>query len=115
MIGQGQARKAGTMRGGRYLVVLAGVGVLAAGCGTKVPGASHGLLPPGKSWIAIEAAPSGGLGTSLFGPFGGTDPRDLLSSLTAISSSVAKLGSAAIRGVQVTHFRVSVDPAKAAS
>jgi hypothetical protein len=188
MIGQGQARKAGTMRGGRYLVVLAGVGVLAAGCGTKVapagnvaaaaastagraarvaitttmrmqgmsvsftetgafdfahsrgvlrmqgpagmateeifipprmyvklPGAAHGLLPPGKSWIAIEAAPSGGLGTSLFGPFGGTDPRDLLSSLTAISSSVAKLGSAAIRGVQVTHFRVSVDPAKAAS
>lgn len=176
------------MRGGRYLVVLAGVGVLAAGCGTKVaqagdvaaaaastagrtarvaitttmrmqgmsvsfteagafdfahsrgvlrmrgparmateelfipprmyvklPGAAHGLLPRGKSWIAIEAAPSGGLGTSLLGPFGGTDPRDLLSSLTAVSSSVMKRGSATIRGVQVTHFRVSVDPAKAAS
>jgi hypothetical protein len=31
-----RTREAGTMRGGRYLVVLAGVGVLAAGCGTKV-------------------------------------------------------------------------------
>lgn len=176
------------MRGGRYLVVLAGAGVLAAACGTKVaqpgdvaaaaastagqsarvavtttmrmqgmsvsftetgafdfahsrgvlrmqgparmateelfipprmyvklPGAAHGLLPPGKSWIAIGAASSGGLGTSLLGPFGGTDPRDLLSSLTAVSSSATKLGSAAIRGVQVTHFRVRVDPAKAAS
>ena len=34
MIGPG-AGKAGTMRGGGYLVVLAGVAALAAGCGTQ--------------------------------------------------------------------------------
>jgi hypothetical protein len=34
------------MRGGRYLVVLAGVGVLAAGCGTKV-------APPGGLAAAV--------------------------------------------------------------
>jgi hypothetical protein len=81
----------------------------------KIPGGAHGSLPPGKSWLAIGGAASGGLGASLLGPFGSTDPRDLLSSLTAISSSVTKLGSATIRGVQVTHFRVSTDPAKVAS
>ena len=32
----GAGAKADTMRGGRYLVALAGAGVLAAGCGTKV-------------------------------------------------------------------------------
>src|SRR6266568_1925751 len=51
MIGQGQARKAGTMRGGRYLVVLAGVCVLAAGCGTK-------LAPAGN--VAAAAASTAG-------------------------------------------------------
>jgi hypothetical protein len=39
----------------------------------------------------------------------------MLSALTAVSSGVTKLGSDVIRGVQVTHFRVSVDPAKAAA
>ncbi len=175
------------MRGGRYLVVLAGVGVLAAGCGTevaqgtslaaavtrtagqtarvavtttmqmpgmsvtftetgvfdfarargmvsmqnpvgiteifippkayiKVPGDVNGGLPPGKSWIAVDSGASGGPGNSLLGPLGGgTDPADLLASLTAISSSVTKLGTSTIRAVQVTGFRVSIDPAKAAA
>ncbi|HEX9359488.1 MAG TPA: hypothetical protein VF933_37455 [Streptosporangiaceae bacterium] len=40
----------------------------------KVPGGVHGLLPRGKSWVAIGSAASGGLGTALLGPFGGTDP-----------------------------------------
>ena len=173
------------MRGGRYLVVLAGVGVLAAGCGTKVapPGGlaaavtrtagqsariavttamqmqgmsvsftetgafdfarSRGMvsmqnpvgiteifLPPktyikipggvtgpvqhGKTWIAVDAGTSGGPESSLLGPFGGgTDPADLLASLTAISSSVTNLGTTTVRGVPVTGFRVDIDPAKA--
>jgi hypothetical protein len=179
------------MRGGRYLVVLAGVsvlagvGVLAAGCGTtqavsltaavtstagqtarisvtmtsqtqgmsvsftetgvfdfahsrgmlsmqsplgmteifippkayiKIAGAADGPLPHGKSWIAMDAGNSGPLVSSLLAPFGGgTDPADLLASLTAISSSVTNLGPATIRGVHVTGYRVDIDPAKAAS
>jgi hypothetical protein len=80
----------------------------------KLPGGS-GTLPDGKSWVALDDGTSDGLGSSLFGPFGGTDPADLLASLTAISSSVTSLGSATIRGVKVTGFRVDIDPAKAAA
>jgi hypothetical protein len=173
------------VRGGRYLVILAGVGVLAAGCGTKtappvgltaavtrtagqtarvavtttmqmqgmslsftatgvfdfahsrgmismqnpvgiteifippkayfkIPGAAGAPLPRGKSWVAVDAGTSGGPLGSLLGPFGGsTDPADLLASLTAVSSSVTKLGTTTIRGVPVTGFRVDIDPAKA--
>ena len=183
----GQRERAGTMRGGRYLVVLAGAGVLAAGCGTrvaqavnlaaavtntagrsarvavtttmrvggtsvsfsqagafdfarlrgmvsvrdpagmteiflppktyiKVPGGVSGRLLHGKSWIAVDTGDSGGLAGSLLGPFGGgTDPADLLASLTAVSRSVTKLGTTAIRGVPVTGYRVTADPAKAAA
>jgi len=176
------------MRGVRYLVVLAGAGVLAAGCGTKmapgvdlaaavtrtagqtarvavtttmqmpgmsvsftatgvfdfarsrgmvsmrspvgiteifvppkayikVAGGAGGPLPYGRSWIAVDAGMPGGPGAagSLLGPPGGsTDPADLLASLTAISSSVTRLGTSVIRGVPVTGLRVDVNPAKAA-
>jgi hypothetical protein len=176
------------MRGRGYLVVLTGIAVLAAGCGSKVApgtvaaavtdtagqtarvavtttiqmrgmsvsvketgafdfarsrgvlrmrapggmasealfipprtylkiggGRAHLPLPRGKSWIAIPSGASHGLWTSALGPISGPDPRDLLASLTAISKSVIKLGAAAIRGVQVTGYRVSIDPAKAAA
>jgi hypothetical protein len=172
------------MRRGRYVVVLASIGVLAAGCGTKaqpdnltaavtrtagqtariaatttmqmqsmsvsytetgeydfahsrgmismkspvgmteifiaptayikLPGGSESL-PDGKTWVALDAGTSDGPLSSLFGPFSGTDPADLLASLTAISSSVTSLGPATIRGVKVTGFRVDIDPAKAAA
>jgi hypothetical protein len=80
----------------------------------KLPGGS-GMLPDGKTWVAVDAGTSNGLDTSLFGPFGGTDPADLLASLTAVSASVTSLGPATIRGVKVTGFRVDIDPAKAAA
>jgi hypothetical protein len=184
---QAAGGEGGTMRGGRYLVVLAGVGVLVAGCGTKVapagglaaavtrtagqsariavttttqmqgmsvsftetgvfdfarsrgmvsmrnpvgiteifippktyikiPGGVKGPLPHGKAWIAVDTGTSVGPESSLLDPFGGgTDPADLLASLTAISSSVTKLGTTTIRGVRVTGFRVDIDPAKAAA
>ncbi|MDR0346229.1 MAG: hypothetical protein LBI49_24540 [Nocardiopsaceae bacterium] len=176
------------MRGGKVLVVLAGIAVLAAGCGTEVAhgtsvatavtrtgartariaittGArtqgmsfsftqtgvfdfardrgmlslrgpagmaqevrflpprtylklstgAHGPLPHGKSWVSFKAAPGNGPGAAMFGPAGSTDPGDMLAALRAVSSGVTKLGSDVIRGVRVTHFRVSVDPAKAAA
>jgi hypothetical protein len=81
----------------------------------KLPGGTHGLLPRGKSWVALGSEAAGGLGNALLGPFGGTDPGDLLASLTAVSSNVSKLGVTSVRGVRVTHLRLDVDPAKAAS
>ncbi len=54
-------------------------------------------------------------GNALLSPFGGTDPADLLASLTAVSSNVSNLGATTVGGVPVTHLRLDVDPAKAAS
>jgi hypothetical protein len=84
----------------------------------KIPGGAGGSLPHGKTWIVIDAGLPGGAGAggSLLGPPGSsTDPADLLASLTAISSSVTRLGTSAIRGVPVTGLRVDIDPAKAAA
>jgi hypothetical protein len=82
----------------------------------NVPGGSGSSLPHGKSWIALDAGTLGGSADSVLGPFGGNaDPADLLASLTAVSSSVTRLGTATVRGVPVTGFRVSIDPAKAAA
>jgi hypothetical protein len=177
------------MRGGGVLMTLAGVAVLAAGCGTQVAGGpsqagplsaavtrtgaqtsrvaatitmqmqsmsfsytatgvfdfarSRGLLsmpqpmgltelfippdvyvkfsaggpalPRGKTWFVIS---DGGIGaaSSALGPFGGNaNPADLLKSLTGISGSEKKAGTATIRGVTVTEYQVNIDPAKAAA
>lgn len=186
------------MRHGRYLVVLAGIGIAAAGCGTvtaqtadltaavtnttaqtarvavtttmqsqgmsvsftaagqfdfarsrgmvsmqssqigiteiflppkvyvRVP-VGAGMLPHGKSWIAIDAMASadgsfaglggaGGVGAFFGSPDGDSvNPADLLASLTAISGNVTKRGTATVRGIPVTEFRVNVDLAKAAA
>jgi hypothetical protein len=58
-----------------------------------------------------------GLGSPLPGPPGAGNgvPADLLASLTAISGSVTKQGTATIRGVPVTQYRVNIDLAKAAA
>lgn len=81
----------------------------------KMPGTGHSPLPHGKSWMEIQAGAARGLGAALLGPFGGTDPGDLLSSLKASSSAVTKLGSATVRGVPATEYRLAIDPAKAAA
>ena len=79
-------------------------------------------LPKGKSWIALGPGMPGdlaasGLGGALPGPFGGGsgNPADLLTSLTAISGSVKKQGTATIGGALTTHYRVNIDLAKAAA
>ena len=82
----------------------------------KIPGGVSGPRLRGKSWIALDAGASAGPAGSLLGPFGGgTDPGDLLASLTAISSRVTRVGTTTIRGVPVTGYRVAIDPAKAAA
>jgi hypothetical protein len=81
----------------------------------RLSGDAGGTLPHGKSWVAVPAGMSEGPEGSMLSPIGGgTDPADLLASLTAISNSVTSLGSTTTRGVPVTRFRVEIDPAKAA-
>jgi hypothetical protein len=81
----------------------------------KLPGGAGSSLPTGKTWVALdtkgigEAAAVPGLGT-----FGATSPADLLTSLTAISGSVKKLGTGSVRGVAVTEYQVTINPRKAA-
>jgi hypothetical protein len=88
----------------------------------KMPAGAGASLPKGKSWIAADPGMPGdlaasGLGGALPGPpgAGNGDPADLLASLTAISGSVTKQGTATIRGVPVTGYRVNIDLAKAAA
>lgn len=83
----------------------------------KLPSSSGTGLPTGKSWLAISDASLGSGGASApVGMFGGTSsPADMLASLTAISGGEKKAGTATIRGVPVTEYRVNIDPAKAAA
>jgi hypothetical protein len=88
----------------------------------KVPADAGMSLPKGKSWIAIGPGMPGdlaasGLGSALPGipGAGNGNPADLLGSLTAISGSVHKQGTATIRGARVTQYRVKIDLAKAAA
>jgi hypothetical protein len=83
----------------------------------KPPGGattSGGGLPQGKTWVAVTDGTSGASGLlALDG--GGGDPADLLASLTATSSGVTNIGAATIRGVPVTGYALTVDPARAAA
>lgn len=80
----------------------------------KLPGGSG--MPRGKSWIEIKNGAARSPMSSMGDAFGtGTDPADLLASLRSISARVTRLGTATIRGVAVTGFRVAIDPVKAAA
>jgi hypothetical protein len=89
----------------------------------KMPAGAGASVPAGKSWIAAGPGMPGDVAASGFGGVlpgppgaaGNGDPADLLASLTAISGSVTKQGTATIRGVPVTGYRVNIDLAKAAA
>jgi len=84
----------------------------------KIPAAGS-VVPKGKTWLALPTAASGGAPTAASALLGSSfgadpaDPADLLASLTAASSSVTRLGASTIRGVPVTGFALTIDPAKA--
>jgi len=70
-------------------------------------------LPAGKSWIRgsggkIDAA---GLGLEQFS-FTNGHPRDVLEALRAVSGEVETVGTEDLRGVETTHYRAEIDPAK---
>ena len=74
-------------------------------------------LPAGKTWIkgdakTLSSADAGQL--KQFGSFAGTDPRDVLGLLKAVSGSITAVGSDKIRGVETSHYRATIDTAKLA-
>jgi hypothetical protein len=81
----------------------------------KLPEAPGAPFPQGKVWAEISLPRRAEDGSLPFLPLGdvNANPMDLLSALTVIASKVTDLGPATIRGVAVTHYRVSVDLAKA--
>jgi len=81
----------------------------------KFAGAPGAPFPKGKAWVEISLPSQAADGSLPFLPLGNVNanPMDLLSALTAVASKVTDLGPATIRGVAVTHYRVSVDLAKA--
>jgi hypothetical protein len=81
----------------------------------KLPEAPGAPFAKGKAWVGISLPSRAVDGGLPFLPLGNVDanPMDLLSALTAIAGKVADLGPATIRGVAVTHYRVSVDLAEA--
>jgi hypothetical protein len=72
-------------------------------------------LPAGKTWIKGDAKTLAGADAGQlkqFGSFAGTDPRDVLGLLKAVSGSITAVGSDKIRGVQTNHYRATIDTAK---
>jgi hypothetical protein len=73
-------------------------------------------LPGGKQWIKIDLTKLGkSAGIDLGQMMSGSQfqPSDLLSLLEADGAKVDKVGPATVDGVATTHYRVSVDVAKA--
>ena len=72
-------------------------------------------LPDGKTWVkgnAEDLAKTGTSGLDQFGSLGGMDPRDIFGFLKAVSGSVEAVGSDEVRGVETSHYRATLDPAK---
>lgn len=71
-------------------------------------------LPDGKTWIRGDTGDvsAGGVDFDEFEQFARTDPRDLLDSLRAVTSTVETVGLEQLRGVETTHYRAVIDPAE---
>ncbi|MFL5942904.1 MAG: hypothetical protein ACJ75L_06535 [Gaiellaceae bacterium] len=73
-------------------------------------------LPAGKHWIEVDASKLGkaaGLDLSKLMSGGQFQPSDVLSMLTGEGAKVRNLGPASVRGAATTHYRVTIDTAKA--
>src|SRR4051812_46511218 len=73
-------------------------------------------LPAGKHWIEVDASKLGkaaGLDLSKLMSGGQFQPSDVLSMLTGEGAKARNLGPASVRGAATTHYRVTIDTAKA--
>ena len=72
-------------------------------------------LPDGKSWVKGDAEDFSNVdnsGLDQFGSLSGMDPRDVFAFLKAVSGSIEAVGSEEVRGVETSHYRATLDPAK---
>jgi hypothetical protein len=69
------------------------------------------VFTPGKSWLEIDDSSARKLGFDFKG-LTGQSPADVLTQLDRTSSSVRTLGTERVGGVETTHYRASIDPAK---
>ena len=72
-------------------------------------------LPDGKTWVkgnAEDFSKTGTSGLDQFGSLSGMDPRDIFGFLKAVSGSIEAVGSEEVRGVESSHYRATLDPAK---
>lgn len=73
-------------------------------------------LPAGKHWIEVDASKLGkasGLDLSKLMSGGQFQPSDVLSMLTGEGAKVRNLGPASVGGAATTHYRITIDTAKA--
>jgi hypothetical protein len=71
-------------------------------------------LPAGKHWLKLDASKLGkASGLDLSQLMSGIQPGDVLAMLKAEGAKLQNLGSATVGGTATTHYRVTIDPAKA--
>jgi hypothetical protein len=73
-------------------------------------------LPGGKQWVELDLSTLGksaGIDVGKLMSGSQFEPSDLLSMLEADGANVHKLGAATVDGTATTHYRVTIDPAKA--
>lgn len=71
-------------------------------------------LPGGKAWISIDPKAVGlSTGAAAQDPSQGVNPDGYLASLRGVTGDVTKVGSEAVRGVETTHYKGTLDLAKA--
>ena len=79
-------------------------------------GAIASQLPSGKHWVELDVSKLGksaGLDVGKLLSGSQIQPRDLLSMLQAEGAKIRNLGSATVDGAATTHYRVTIDTAKA--
>jgi hypothetical protein len=71
-------------------------------------------LPEGKSWVRGDESDANaqGIDFSELEQFTRTDPRELLDTLEAVSGEIETVGVERLRGVETTHYRATIDPAR---
>jgi hypothetical protein len=74
-------------------------------------------LPEGTSWIRGDGqgVKVGGFEFGELTDAASSDPREFLGMLEAAGGDVETVGVESLRGVEVTHYRAALDPAKAAT
>ena len=70
-------------------------------------------LPSGTHWYAVDLSSLGSASSSVPG-LGQSDPKQFLAYLEAVSNDVQSVGTGTVRGVETTHYRASLNLAKAA-